>query len=283
MKNFTWIFAFLLAACGDISVVDIVVVDLPSSQNLITVEGWVTDVNEHQYVRLTRTNGFSANDPVMTIVDANVVVQSRDGETFLYTHFKDGFYRSNDLFSGLIGKEYRVRVLLSDNQEIQSDWEEMPSVVALDSLFVSSFVENDPEDPSNQITVFFPETEAMDPPETSNYYRWIFYRNDEKYVEPESITIQDDRFFNGNLIPNNFQSFGYEEGDTIIVQFQSIQKETYDYLSLLKSQITSLGTSSGTTPAIVNGNLAYFSSDQSEQVLGYFGVAAVSSDTVVVE
>ena len=85
------------------------------------------------------------------------------------------------------------------------------------------------------------------------------------------------------MIPNNFRSFGYDAGDEIITEFQNINEEAYNYLSLLKSQITSLGTSTGTTPAFVQGNLTYFRSEVDEQVLGYFGTVAISKDTVVVE
>ena len=102
-----------------------------------------------------------------------------------------------------------------------------------------------------------------------------------KYTEPESITVQDDRLFNGSLIPNDFRAFGYNEEQEIIVELQSITKGAYNFLSLLKEQITSLGTSNGTTPANIMGNISFQSDEVNDLVLGYFGTVAISRDTVI--
>jgi hypothetical protein len=272
------ILLLLVFACEEV-----VVVDLPPAQNLIVIEGSVTDVNQEQALRITQSNGFSDPVSIIPITDADVFVQSFTGETFQYSHSSGGIYLSNEIYSGLSGVRYRVRILLSDGEEIRSEWELMPERVPIDELTAVSFLENDPNNPNQQITIYYPKVRAIDPMESRNYYRWVFFRNNELYSEPESITIQDDRFFNGNLIPNDFQSFGYEIRDEIIVQFQSITKERFEYLKLLKSQITTLGTSSGTTPAKVNGNLSYDSEEVNEQILGYFSTVAISSDTISIE
>ena len=283
-KSFTILFLSLLLSCDriNIGVEEVVSVELPSATNLITVEGWVTSTAENQYVRLTRSNSFNSAEQVNLIADASVIVQSRSGQTFQYTYTDNGVYLSDEEYAAASGTDYRVRIQLDDGREIRSEWETMPEVVALNRLFVDSFEENDPDNPNQQIQVFFPRIIAIDPDGRRNYYRWRFFKNGLPFIDFESITIQDDRFFDGNLIPNDFRSFGYAEDDEMIVQFQSISSDAFNYLNLLKSQITSLGTSSGTTPAQVVGNLAFNSSSEDEAVLGYFGLVGVSSDTVVV-
>lgn len=278
-----WLLSILLS-CDNIGigVEDVVRVELPSATNLITVEGWVTSDHEQQYVRLTRSNSFNSTNQVEVIDDASVIVQARNGQTFSYTYSSDGIYLSSEAFSGISGTDYRVRIQLEDGDEIRSEWETMPDIVALNRLFIDSFEENDPEIPNQQITIYFPRIIALDPEGNRNYYRWRFFKNNQSFVESESITIQDDRFFDGNLIPNDFRSFGYDNGDEMVVQFQSISEEAFNYLNLLKSQITSLGTSSGTTPAQVIGNLSFFSSEETDDVLGYFGLVGVSADTTIV-
>ncbi len=275
----------LLFSCENIGigVEEVVNVTLPSARNLVTVEGSITNNSINHSVRLTRSNSFNSIEPVTAITNANVVVQSREGQTFLYSHTENGIYLSNEPFTPASGKEYRLRIQLSDNNEIRSDWERMPDLVSLNRLFVDSFEENDPNNTNQQILVYFPRIIAVDPENRTNYYRWRFFKNGLPHIEPESITIQDDRFFDGNLIPNNFRSFGYEIGDSMVVQFQSITAEAYDYLNLVKSQITSLGTSSGTTPAEVDGNLFYVSENQRERVLGFFSAVAISADSVIVQ
>lgn len=258
----------------------VVIVDLPPSQNLVVVQGWLTDSLSDQSIRITRSNAFSDNNAVVAIETAQVIVQARTGEVFNYSYRADGFYAADMPYRGNTGTEYRVRIVL-DTIEIRSEWDEMPESLSIETLQVDSFEENDPDNSDQQITIFYPKVTTTDPDGIDNYYRWIFYKNGEVFNTPEPITIQNDRLFDGNLIPNNFQAFGYDSGDEMTVQLQSISQSSHDYLSLLKSQITTLGTSSGTTPAIVEGNLFYVG-DDSKIVLGYFGAVSGSFGMVTI-
>lgn len=273
-----YIIAIIFLSCDPV----IITVELPSAQNLITIESWLSSNEQIQQVRLSRSNGFSDPIQVANIDDAEVIIQSRIGETYLFSYVENGVYSSNIPFAGIINQEYRLRIFLADGEELRSNWERMQPAVTIEAVDINSFEENDPENPGEQFTVFFPKITAEDSANFTNNYRWLFYKDRERYTDPESITIQNDRLFDGNLIPNNFQSFSYAEGEEIIIELQSITQSAYNYLSLLRSQITSLGTSTGTTPATVTGNVFYQSEEQDELILGYFGTVSVSRDTVVV-
>ena len=274
MKRLAYISIALFFACETV-----VEVDLPSPQNLVVIEGWLSDQEQTQSIRITRSNSFDNENPVQPIINAQVVIQSRNGEIFQFSHDTDGFYSSVIQFSGVSGTEYRLRAVIDDNIEIRSEWDRMLENVPIENLTIDSFRENDPSNPNQQITVFFPRITSIDPINVDNYYRWVFLKNDVVFTEPEPITIQNDRLFDGNLIPNNFQNFNYSSNDTLTVQLISITQNSHNYLSLLRSQITTLGTSAGTTPAIVNGNLFYID-DNEELILGYFGTAAISESSI---
>ncbi len=275
MKKLLIISIIALMACEKV-----VVVDLPSPQNLVVIQGWLTDSLGNQRIRLTRSNGFADNNEVLPIDDAEVIIQSRVGEVFTYSYADDGYYHADTEYRGTPGTEYRLRIIV-DDQEIQSLWDEMPIPTSVGNLQIDSFEENDPNDSDQQITVFYPKITTRDPVGQENYYRWVFYKNQKIFNSPEPITVQSDRLFDGNLIPNNFQIFGYDSNDEMTVELQSISFSSHSYLSLLKSQITTLGTSSGTTPAVVEGNL-FFVDDDSQQVLGYFGAVSSSVATVII-
>ncbi|MEO1253485.1 MAG: DUF4249 domain-containing protein [Bacteroidota bacterium] len=274
-KRLLYILIPLFIACEKV-----IEVDLPPSQNLVVIEGWLSDVSSSQRVRITRSNAFSDRTPITTINSAEVIVQSRNGDILPYSYNSDdGYYYSDSTFSGQSGLEYRLRVIIDDSVELRSDWDEMPARVDIGDLEADSFQDNDPDNSNREITIFYPKITTLDPSESDNYYRWIFLKNNTIFTEPELITIQNDRLFNGNFIPNNFRNFNYSSGDEMTVQLASISRSTHDYLSLLKSQITTLGTSSGTTPAIVNGNL-FNVNDSGQLVLGYFGTIAISENTI---
>lgn len=252
----------------------VIEVDLPPAQQLVVVEGALSDIEGLQPIRVTQSNGFSSENPSEVIENAEVIVQSRTGDIFRYAYTSNGYYEALSPYSGVSNQEYRVRLVL-DSVEIRSEWERMPEKVSVGALEVDSFEENDPNEPSEQITVFFPKLTTRDPAEATNFYRWIFYKNESIFNDPELLTIQNDRLFNGNLIPNDFRNFNYSIGDSVTVQLISISESSFNYLSLLRAQITTLGTSSGTTPATVNGNL-FYENDESRIVLGNFSARAVS-------
>lgn len=259
---------------------DVVVVDLPDPQNLVVVEGWLSDETGNQAIRLTRSTTFSNKGSVTPIEDAEVIVQSLTGEVYSYSYVSNGYYHTNSPFAGESGKEYRLRIAI-DTLEIRSDWDMMSTKVPIENLRIESYQENDPNNSDREITIYYPKINTRDPQEIKNYYRWIFLKNGGMITDPEPITIQDDRLFDGNLIPNNFQNFEYESEDEMTVRLQSISSSAYDYLDLLRSQITTLGTSSGTTPAIIEGNLFYVDNPDI-RVLGFFGTVAVSSASATI-
>lgn len=274
MRYIIIILLLIISSCEKV-----VIIELPPSQNLIVVEGWVSDLIQTQSVRLIRSNGFLDKDPVQPITDASIRVERKNGGFQLYEYSNDGYYASIDPFAANENSEYRVVINLSSGEQIRSDWDVMSKKTKIESTSIRSFEENDPDNTGQQITLFYPKMVVKDSANKNNFYRWIFYNGNERYSEPESITLQDDRFFDGNFIPNTFDEFSYEEGDSIIVNIQSITSRTFDFLKLLKSQIATLGTSSITIPAVVDGNLTNLNSN--EQVLGYFGTIAISADTII--
>ncbi len=276
MKWFRTIWLILIIACEEV-----VVIELPDEQNLLVLEGWVTDVHHRQYVRLTQSNNFSG-DVNPGIADAAVTVQQRSGSTYSYSHVEEGRYLSDSPFSGTPNEEYRVVATLSNGDVLRSDWNLMLPKTDIVLLSVDSFEENDPDNPGQTVTIFFPRITARDSADYTNYYRWILFKNNERVREPESIVLQNDRFFDGNFIPNLFDQFEYRAGDEIKVELHSITKETYDFLNLLRSQITTLGAAASTTPAVVNGNVVNLSSPD-EIVLGYFGTTTISADSTLAE
>lgn len=273
MRRLIYISLIIFLGCEEV-----VIVDLPAPQNLVVVQGWISDSLSNQPIRITRSNSFSSDSSIDIIENAEVLVQSNRGDIFQYSYESNGNYHANVPFRGLNGTEYRVLIAL-DTVVIRSDWDKMPENVPIENLTFDSFEENDPNNPNQQITIFYPKITSRDPENQSNFYRWVFYKNGDVFNEPDPIVIQNDRLFNGNLIPNNFQNFGYDQDDEMTVQLISLSQAAHNYLKILRSQITTLGTSSGTTPAVVNGNL-FVENNEGQQILGFFGAVAESTETI---
>ena len=102
-----------------------------------------------------------------------------------------------------------------------------------------------------------------DPAGIENYYRMKIYVNGKQPVDEGEINLYSDELFDGKLIGLVQHSAVFKETDIITVEFQSIDKATYDYFSTLEniSGIEMIQSASPTNPIsnFNNGALGYFS------------------------
>ncbi len=277
MKKFLTIsFILILASCEDP-----IVIDLPEGTNLLVIEGWVTDKIDRQSVIVTRTNGFSsllANPPVS---DAQVAVFDDEGGVFTYTYVDNGIYISDSSFSGTYGRSYQLRVILQNQDTVVSLSEQLIEVNDIDSLGFDFFLTQDETDPREEIIVYYPVAFSVDPADQVNFYKWNIFRNNVKFDDANSIVLLEDRFFNGNAFQNDFTDFEFDELDTIKIEIQSISLNVFEFFKLFQSQVVSLGTSSGSSPASLTGNIENIS-NPNEKVLGFFGATSLKSAETII-
>ena len=253
---------------------------LPVAQEILVVEGWLTDQDTIQQVRISRTVSFESENSSTSVSGASVHIRSNQ-EDYKLMHTKNGIYQSAVEFAGVSGRSYWLEVSL-EGQLIVSKKEVMRVVPSLDSIYFDFFERQSEINPQLDELVYYPIGYFSDNGEEQNFYRWKFKRNGIPFNEPEDIFILEDRFLNGlDSIKNEFTAFEYELNDTISIELQEISFDAYDYLRLLRLQTTSLGTRSGTTPSVVRGNMVD-SSNPASLVLGYFGVISTTSDTLII-
>ncbi|MEM9326767.1 MAG: DUF4249 domain-containing protein [Bacteroidota bacterium] len=273
-------FILLLVVCLT-SCEEIISIDLPTDDNLVIVEGFITNELRTQEVRLSRSQGFNEPSEDTTIPGASVSVFDLSGNVFTF-QFDSGVYKSDSLFAGEVGRRYGLVVVLPEGDTITSPFVTMPEVVPIDLLLFNSFPEESPDDPSVILQIYFPVVWASDPGNRRNFYRYVFARNDSLFNTPQDIELLADDAINGNTFPNEFRTFRYDFGDRMTCELRSINKGAFDFLRLLKNQTTSLGTASGTSPAGIDSNLTN-DTNPSQVVLGYFGCYSLSRASIVLE
>lgn len=242
---------------------------------IVVVEGWLTDQSKTQHLKISQTQSFNSNETAPTIDDAIVYVKRNSGDSVVYSSIGNGEYQSNETFAGRLNSTYQLFIELPNGQLIRSSQERMHLAPSIDSLYYDSYERESESDPNLIETIYFPKAQIQDKEGFNNYYRWRVFRNDTLFSSPEHMVLINDRFFDGNspTIENEFTIFEYFENDSIGLELHEISHQAYDYLRLLKSQTTTLGTVSSVTPAPIDGNLTYVNSG--EDVLGYWGVTSV--------
>ncbi len=269
---------FWFIACED--VIDL---DLPENVSVVVIEGWLNDQNGPQSIRISRTTNFSNDLESPAITDAQVQIRDSFDSVFNYEHTTNGIYISDSNFVGLYDNTYQLIVVLSEGDTIKSQPETLIEVIEIDKIEYDFVLQPSPEDPSVEIPVYFPIVFASDPADQVNFYRWNFTVNDTLITDPERITLLEDRFINGSDFRNDFTNISLSEGDRVIISVQSLSAAIFNFFQLFKSQVVSQGTSGGSAPTRLVGNLINISSPETP-VLGFFGVTSIKyKETTIVE
>lgn len=243
--------------------------------NLLVVQGWFTDLDTFQTVKLSLSQDFLVNEQETYVQDAGVFVSGNNGESYAYDYVGNGVYQTRDKEKASSGVNYTLTITLSDGRIITSPGERMKRAPSIDTLGYD-YYERPSEENQNIIEqVYYPILQFQDPGSYSNYYRIKAYKNDTLFAQPENMILINDRFFNGNKpkIENEFALLEYFRNDSISLELHEISRDGYEFLRLLKSQTTSLGSASSVTPSPINSNLQYLNSN--EAVLGYWGTASI--------
>ncbi len=246
-----WIASITFSSCEEI--IDIDLKDAPPS---LVVEANISDINELQYIYLSKTVQFGADNTPARVSGAKVMVKENNSVFYNFDEFEPGVYRTN--FKGKVGATYQLSI--EADGKTYGATSIMPAKVTLDSVSIT------------QVDFFdekrkFVKLHYQDPQEVANAYRCILSINDKKLPE---FFVDNDRFNNGNYIDRTIFSDEPEisTGDDITIDFQTIDLNNYRYFFTIQ-QISGGGgppvAPSNPISNISNGALGYFSAHTSQR------------------
>ena len=236
--------------------------DLEEYREFHVVEAVVHDSLGDNYVILSKTQLYKINEPAVMISNANVQIKDDAGNTYILYESSPGYYTDTTL-KGIANRTYSLIVNV-DGREITAISDMNPRV-DLDSLSVEEDLEafwEDPNVPEYSVLCHF-----TDPAIKANFYRIkAFLRGEQE----NGFLSFNDEFIDGKStrIPV-FESTFYK-GDTVAIQFLSIDEINYRYYTALES------SQDGFVPGNPITNL------QGEDVVGYFGAYAKSEQSIIV-
>ncbi len=259
----------LLSGCQESSF------QIEEGSKLVVVEGWLTDIDTIQQVRVSLTQHFLDNSSQLFVNDADVRVYGSNGENMRFLYGGSGWYSSMSNFSGKDGVSYHIEITLSDNSIITSTKEKMLTAPMLDTISYS-YYEQSTDNQGVIKQIYYPITQFEDAEGIENFYRFRVFKNELLFGKAEDIMLIRDQFFDGNspIIENEFTSFEFAINDSISLELQEITASGYNYLRNLRAQTTSLeSASTSITPGPINGNLQY--NNSTEKVLGFWGTSSI--------
>jgi len=245
-----------------------ITLDLPQAEQKLVVEGYITP-GQPAYVFLSRTAGVydpldSASLINYSVFNATVIIS--DGaitDTLFQVDPSVGYLYISPGILGQVGNTYTLTVITTEGETATAVTHIDPPI-ALDSVWFEVIPELD--------SLGWTWARLTDPDTLGNRYRWFAKRlgKDDDFIAPIGSPTED-KFYNGlsfdfaynrGKLPysdaeddNNIEEGYFKLGDTIVVKFASITKESYEFWRAAETQSSNNGNPFGSiTPLISNIN-----------------------------
>ncbi len=244
-----------------------ITVDIPESDPKIAIEGYISP-GQPAYVFLSRTTSFFAPTDSLSLIASAIkgaTVTISDGiitDTLVEVLPSIGYLYVSTQVLGQVGSSYVLNISTQEG-EFASAITTIRPPVALDSVWFYAQPELD--------SLGWAWGRLSDPAAPGDHYRWFAKRlgKDDDFIAPLG-SVSEDKFFNGLTFDfaynrgqkpnsneeddNNEESGWFKQGDTIVVKFTSITRESFLFWRSAESQTASNGNPFG-TPAPLKSNI----------------------------
>jgi hypothetical protein len=305
-----------------LSCIDPYNIELEQGEQLLTVEGFITNDFGPHAIRLTRSDTYGSvfEGLIRPVRQATVNVRDSQGLVTFLSETDPGVYVTPNDFFAKPGLSYTLQIRLLDGKEYTSFPEKINPVAPIDSVSYRSLriaTDNRLEDRIGiQLVAHF-----KDPSDQNNFYYWrtnpgmyVVVANPELYTLPpdhptnprgsapkdccaicylvennrlQNFALASDEDFNGlsTRLPISFiEDNGLRFKDTYRAEIlqMGISAGAHRFLRLVDQQLSITGSVFDQPPANIRGNIISLDNPD-EVVLGYFIAASVDTKVVYIK
>lgn len=200
-------------------------IDTRDSEPVIVIYGCLTDVNNFQSVRITRSSPFFDDKENESVSDAHVRIQTSEGDVYELLYEGAGHYAATTRFAARPGVTYSLTVDVDFNKDGVIETYEAETtirpVVPIDSANIT------PQDIMGY-RHFSLNVYLQEPAETENYYLFKFYINDS--ISNDKISefiISEDRMYNGTYLDGVNITYFEDATDEKVVEKNKDDDDVY--------------------------------------------------------
>jgi hypothetical protein len=271
-------------------------------QQLLVVEGIITDQNEAYTIKLSKSLPLGERGSAAPLSRCNVTITDDLGNVYIARETVAGTYKTDpSLFRGVIGRKYSLHVALAGNSSHYESYPvEMKPVPPIDSLYYERKIikQNGNYSPDEGAQIYL-DTHSAD--NSCRFYRWEYDEtweirlpftvpNNMCWLSESSSMInvkstsaiaesKVDRF-PLNFISNGTDRLKYKY--SILVKQYSLTEDEFTYWDKLRNISEQVGGLYDITPSSIPSNITCIE-NPGEKILGYFSVSATSSKRVFVK
>ena len=271
--------------------------EIDEYDNIIVVEGLLTNEENSNYVKLSRTIPAGITGLSSPVVGAHVYIKNEFNDAEVFYEDRPGYYLpSSPGFRGETGQSYTLYIL-TDNKQYESSPMLMREVPDIDSLYTEFTFTDDGSmyPPLYEYDVYF---DSYGSSVNNKYFRWAYtevweyhlpwhYPPDYKRIcwvseESSDIIIKNNSTLEQSVVEkfhlihlDNRASSRLFQKYSIQLKQYSISEDEYIFWETMKKMTDEQGGLYDPIPKPLTGNIISMA-DDTEPVLGYFSVSAVS-------
>ena len=290
----TYTAGVLLAVTTLTSCEDVVDLDVKSGPAQLVVDGWVTNQQTSQTIRLTESAGYFDNNPAKPVLNATVTVTDDKGLVFTFVDVKkNGSYvwqpaSSRDTI-GRVGRTYTLRIKMgTEEYTAVSKLNRVPKIDSITYFFDKLPIAPSEDAPKEGYNAEF---YARDFVGEGDCYWVKTYKNNAYFNKTTNITIAYDAAFSPGAnsdglnfirpIRRSITPELYKEKDTVKVELLSIPLAGYYFLNQVRTESNNQGLFA-TAPSNIYSNIQN-TNPSGRKALGFFGAAGVSTFAEVID
>jgi hypothetical protein len=280
--------------------------EIKEDNDLLVVEGLITDQPGANSVRLTRSMAVGKSTELKPLRNCTVYISDDSGNKFILTESADtGTYITDkETFQGVVGRKYTLHIntnnLSANHYSYESIPMEMIPVPPIASLYYEKVVIKERDDfsgPADGCQVYI---DTYDNCGLCKYYRWDYIETWEYQIpwpvknqtcwitkSSEDILIKNNSILKEDVVNRFPITFISNQTDRLNIKYSillnqySVNPDEYAYWEKLKNMTQTIGGLYDITPAPVPNNI-YCIEDPKEKVLGYFSVSAKTSKRIFI-
>ena len=305
--TYKYIFFISLFALAFFTCEDPIDVELSPTNGQVNIDAWLNNKSEPQTIKIRRVSPFFDSSPSPIISGASVIVSDDLGQEFIFEEQNNSgdytWFPAAGEAIGEVGRVFDLNIDIAGKRYVSSST--MKRIMPINSL-TTEFMEEE----LGQVEGIYAEVFARDFLGAGDTY-WIqTFKNGVFLNKPNEISIVYDASFTAggnvdgvtfispirtsvNRVPDPMDSESEDTsdvapwavGDSIRVEIHSINEPAFFFLEASLTQLT-LGDAGifAEPPANVPSNIdALDVDDPSDEAVGFFNVAAVSSEGRIIE
>ncbi|WP_435356088.1 DUF4249 domain-containing protein [Emticicia sp. SJ17W-69] len=277
----------------------------------IVFEGILTDQAIPQYFQLSFSAGYNSKESVFDkfVNAAKVWITDEKNVRIDLIDLNKGQFSTPEGFRGQVGKTYQVHIQLSDGTSYASKAETMRYSPPIDKVYTEFKLTTtlQPKYRGN----FNVYLDVKDPATEGDFYRWkwshyekanfcaAYVVNGEGSLSYKKccgdcwnvntclgcIILASDNFVNGKTLPRQYIAqipFDNITSYYMLIEQMSLSREAYNFWKSVDEQANNSGGIFDTAPATIRGNIKNVN-DETDGMLGYFQVSAVTQKVVYIQ